>query len=37
MKRKTLHDEKYNEDFYYESLTGKLWHEVDREDEESED
>ena len=39
MKRKTLHDEKYNEDYYYESDNhGKTWHEVEPEDiEESEE
>ena len=32
MKRRTLHDEKHNEDYYYESYDGKHWHEVERED-----
>jgi len=32
MKRRTLHDEEHNEDYYYESFDGKHWHEVEREE-----
>jgi hypothetical protein len=37
MKRRTLHDEKHNEDYYYESYDGKHWHEVEPEEEEREE
>ena len=36
MKRRTLHDEINNEDYYYEKVGG-LWYEVDREDEEDQE
>jgi ferredoxin len=32
MKRRTLHDEKHNEDFFYESDNGRVWHEVEPEE-----
>jgi hypothetical protein len=37
MKRRTLHDEANNEDYYYESVNGRVWHEVEREDPEDMD
>jgi len=36
MKRRTLHDEINNEDYYYEKV-GRLWYEVDREEEREEE
>ena len=37
MKRRTLHDEKHNEDFFYESDNGRVWHAVEMEDPEDMD
>jgi hypothetical protein len=37
MKRRTLHDEEHNEDFFYESVNGRVWHKVEPEEEEREE
>jgi len=29
-RRRTLHDEEHNEDYYYESDNGRVWYEVER-------
>jgi len=37
MKRRTLHDEENNEDYYYESMDGIHWYSVEPEEEEEEE
>jgi len=37
MKRRTIHDEEHNEDYYYESISGRLWYPVEPEEKIEED